>query len=274
MATEQTQQQQTDNGAGGGKPWYGDLPADTAPEFKEWIGTKGFKDPLSALQSAHNAEKLIGAPADQILRLPSKPEDAEGWGKVHARLGRPEKAEGYELPLPEGDDGSFAKLAAEQFFKAGVPKAAAQGIAKWWNEHIAATVAAQQKDQETKATQALEALKTEVGTEAWPQFEEFGRRGLRAYGEKAGLTTEDLGALERTLGTAKLLKLFSALGQSTGESEFNGDQGGGGFTMSPSQAKVKLEEYRTQRIEGKITEREWIAYSEQLAPLAQKALGA
>jgi len=271
MATEQTQQQQA-NGGGEGKPWYGDLPADAAPEFKDWIGTKGFKDPISALQSAHNAEKLIGAPADQILRLPTKADDAEGWGKVHARLGRPEKAEGYELPLPEGDDGAFAKLAAEQFFKAGVPKAAAQGIAKWWNDHIATTVAARQREQETQATQALEALKTEVGTEAWPKFEEFGRRGMRAYGEQAGLTTEDLGALERTLGTAKLLKLFNSLGQSTGESDFHGDQGGGGGSMSPSQAKVKLEEARVLRVDGKMSEKDFLAISDKLAPLANKAL--
>jgi hypothetical protein len=255
--------------AGGGAPWYGQLPADAPKEFTEWLGAKGFKDPHSALTSAWNTEKLVGAPADQIIRLP-KADDKAGWDGVWGRLGRPEKPEGYELPLPQGDDGAFAKTAAGWFHANGVPKAAAQAIAKQWNDHISKLVEDGRKADEQKANQALEALKGEWGNE-FDKRSEFGRRGLKAYGEKAGLDANDLTALEQSIGTAKMLKLFHQMGETTGEHGFGSGPGGGGpGNVSPAQARTQLDEARAQRIEGKLSEKQWLEISERLGPIASR----
>lgn len=257
-------------GGGAAAPWYGQLPADAPKEFTEWLGAKGFKDPAAALTSAWNTEKLVGAPADQIIRLP-KPDDKASWDGVWNRLGRPEKPEGYELPLPAGDDGAFSKTASSWFHAAGVPKAAAQGIAKQWNDHITKLVEDGRKADEAKATQALDALKGEWGAD-FDKRSEFGRRGLKAYGEKAGLDANDLTSLEQSIGTAKMLKLFHALGETTGEHAFNsGDGGGGGnLNLSPAQARQKLDEVKARRIKNEISEKDYLIEMERLGPLAAK----
>ncbi len=265
-------------GAGGSggtpaTPWYGQLPADAPKEFTEWLGAKGFKDPHSALTSAWNTEKLVGAPADQIIRLP-KADDKAGWDGVWNRLGRPEKPEGYELDASGGDDGgAFAKTVSTWFHANGIPKAAAQAITKQWNEHIAQQIEAMRKADETKATQALDALKGEWGAD-FDKRSELGRRGLKAYGEKAGLDANDLTALEQSIGTAKMLKLFHTLGETTGEHPFNGGNNpGGGPALSPAQARQQLDEMKAKRIKNEISEKDYLEAMDRLAPIAAKAGG-
>jgi len=259
-------------------PWYGEIPADRA-ELREWVANKAFADPITALESAYNLEKLIGAPPEQILRLP-KPDDAEGWAKVWERLGRPAKPEEYELPVPTGPDGKpseadakFAQFVAGVFHQAGVPKAAAVTIAKAVNEYAAQQREAYVRELEAKANRELEELKAEWGA-SFSEREEWARRGLRAYGQKAGLTGDDLNALESAIGTAKMLRLFVALGETTSEHDIGGEgagSGSGGSGMTPQQAKARLDELRQQRIEGKISQDDYLKEAERLAPLAERA---
>lgn len=260
-------------GGGGGKtnatPWYGEIPADRA-ELREWVENKGYKDPIAALESAWNLEKLAGAPPDQIIRLP-KPDDAQGWEAVWNKLGRPAKPEDYELPVPEGDDGEFAKRAAQWFHAAGVPKQAAQKIAEMVNQHVAEQTRARQVEFEQEAARQLDALKQEWGTE-FDKRAEFAKRGFATYGKKAGLDDNDLAVLEHAIGTAKMLKLFVALGETTAEHEFGaGGEGGGSAGMTPQQAKQKLDELRMQRLEGKISLDDYMREAERLAPIAARA---
>lgn len=86
-------------------------------------------------------------PEPFLQALPAA-DDADGWNSLYAKLGRPEKADGYELPLPEGDDGSFAKQTSEWMHAAGLNKQQAQSLATAWNSHQAAQAEAMQKYQE------------------------------------------------------------------------------------------------------------------------------
>jgi len=281
MMTDQTQQGGNNGGQGGSAggqgagdgqgsaAWYGEIPADRPAEFREWVGNKGFKDPLSALESYHNAEKLIGAPADQVIKLP-KADDQAAWDQVWNRLGRPETPDAYELPLTEGDSGEFAKTAAGWFHKAGVPKAAAQSVAKAWNDHMVQLVTAQANEAKTKADGELAALKTEWGND-FDKNAEVGRRGLAEYGRKAGLDDADLNAVEQALGSGKMLRMFHTLGLTLGEHGFVAGEQGGGLGVSPQQARQKLDDARKQRIEGKLTESEFARLMDQYGPLAAKA---
>lgn len=248
--------------------WYGDIPADRPQEFRDWVSNKGFKDPLSALESYHNAEKLIGAPADQVIKLP-KADDQAGWDQVWNRLGRPETPDAYELPLTEGDSGEFAKTAAGWFHKAGVSKAAAQSVAKAWNDHMVQLVTAQANEAKTKADGELAALKTEWGND-FDKNAEVGRRGLAEYGRKAGLDDADLNAVEQALGSGKMLRMFHTLGLTLGEHGFVQGQDSG-FAGSPHQARQRLEEAREKRIKGEMTEGDYMRLMDQLGPIAAKA---
>jgi hypothetical protein len=269
MTTEQTQQSgNTNPGGGNNAPWYGSFKQDAPADFQQWVTNKNYADPQAALYAHWNAEKLVGAPADQIIRLP-KPDDAAAWEGVWNRLGRPAKPEEYELPLPAGDQGEFAKTAAGWFHKAGVPKSAAQAVAKAWNDHMEGYVRQQAEQARAKADGELNALKTEWGND-FDKNAEIGRRGLAEYGKKAGLDDNDLKNIEDALGTGKMLKMFHTLGLTLGEHGFvNGEPTNIG--VSPQQARQQLDEARIKRIKNEITEADYHKLVDRLGPLAAKA---
>ena len=252
------------------EPWYGELAEDTPQDLKDWIGNKAFADPITALQSGFNTEKLIGLEkAGRTIVMPKDENDTEGLAAFRTKLGVPDTPEGYELPLPEGQSEEFAKVASTWFHEAGVPKAAAASIAEKWNAHISELVTAQQAEAKLVSEQQLNALKTEWG-DAFGKNSEFGRRGFQAYGSKAGLDENDLKAVEATIGTAKMLKLFHGLGEAMAESEFTeGDHKD--FSMTSDEAQSKLDEARKKRIADEITEKEFMAIQDKYGPMVKAA---
>jgi hypothetical protein len=234
---------------------------------KGFVENKGWKSPADAVESFVNLEKLFGADkAGRTAVLPKDENDAEGRKAFYAKIGVPDSADAYELPLPDGDDGSFAKTASGWFHQHGVPKAAAQGIAKAWNEHISKLVA----DGEAAEKQASEHAANEVRASWGPEAakkEEHARRAFRhVFGE------DKLATYEKALGTAEFLKMAALVGEKIAEPGFAGEGGGGGsFSMQPSVAKARIEELRTKRLANQISEKEFFAEMERLGPIAAQA---
>lgn len=246
--------------------WYGEIPADKA-ELRNWIANKQFKDQLTALESYHNFEKLQGIPSEHLLRLP-KDGDAEGWGKLWGRLGRPETHDQYELPLPEGDDGSLAKEAAKWFHEQGVSKAAAQGITKKWNDHIAAIVKQQTEAAQADSMRQLNDLKTEWGND-YEKHAELSRRARNTIAKDAGFSDDDINNLESSIGTAKMLKLFAKLGGTTTEHPFASNaERPNGFGLTPDMARTQLDEARVKRIKGELSDEQWNKIIDRFGPIA------
>lgn len=232
---------------GGAAAWF--------PEsHKTLVETKQWKGAGDVIDSYNNLEKLVGADkAGRTVVLPKDEKDAEGIKAFHAKIGVPESPDKYELPKPEGDNGEFSKIAAGWFHANGVPKAAAQGIAKAWNDHIGKIV----KDQETAALAASEQQLTELKGTWGAEFEknsEFAKRFLNASGwDKAKVNL-----YEQTFGTAQMLKDFHSWGSKTAEPGFAGGEGGGSsFSGSKQAAQAKLDQIRNDRAEGKITDVQW-----------------
>lgn len=82
------------------------------------------------------------AVAEPFLKELPAADDKEGWAAVYAKMGRPETAEGYELPVPEGDTGEFAKAASQWLYDAGLSKQQAQALIASYNAHGAAQMEA------------------------------------------------------------------------------------------------------------------------------------
>lgn len=240
-------------------PWYGELPADTAPEFKSWLGNKNFADPQTALMSAWNQEKLLGADrAGRTVVLPKDDSDTEGLKAFRAKIGVPDKADAYNLPVPEGLPKEFAATAAGWFHKHGVPPAAARAISADWNAHLTQVVEAQQAEALAKSTEELNAVKAE-----WSDKFDANAEIARRYMKATGLNEEQVAAIEGALGTGVFLKTFHKLGMSLGEAKFaTGDPGG--FNANKAEAERKFAELRQQRAEGKITDAMWEQQSEVL----------
>lgn len=229
-------QQQPPSGAdqlaGGGETNWLDSFGEDAKGFVEM---RGWKEPDQIIESFKNLESKMGVPADRLLKLPEKADDAEGWKQVYSKLGMPDTPEGYKLPVPDGDDGKFAEQASKWMHEAGIPAPMAQKLAEQWNEYAAEQTQAFETQQAQESEAQMNALKAEWG-DAYQANIEMGRRAARGL----GVDQESLAKIEDALGTGEMLKLFSRIGGKLGEDSFEGGDGGGNFGMSPDAAKAKI----------------------------------
>lgn len=221
--------------SGAAADWTGGLSEDT----RGYVQNKGWKAPGEVLDSYRNLEKLVGTPADQILKLPTKDDDTEGWNKVFSKLGRPEKADDYKFTMPkEGGDENFAKWAKSSFHELGLSQKQGEKLVSKWNEFASGTK--QQSDQvhQQKVEQEGIALKSEWGA-AYDQNINVARRAVNSL----GIDGEVINKLESSMGFAGVMKLMQSLGSKLGEDAFvsGGSRGNGGFNvMTPEAARSRL----------------------------------
>lgn len=238
--------------------WFGELPSDRPQEFRDWVTNKGFKDPVSALESQFNLEKLIGfEKAGRTVVLPKDDKDVEGLKSFRTKMGVPESPDKYELPLVEGDTSEaskkFSSTVANWMHELGVPKSAAQALAQRHNDYFTSEIKAQQDAEQAQSAQALTELKGKWG-DKFEANAEYARRFLKG----SGWDDAKLAKYEATFGTASMLEDFHKWGSATGEHAFaNGEGGGGSFGITMTQAQDKLNTMRTARAEGKISDMEW-----------------
>lgn len=165
--------------------------------------------------------------AAQALAMPGKDATPEEWAAFYGQLGRPETPEGYELPLPEGDDGAFAKEMAPILHKHGVTAAQAKGLAEDWN----AMVQAQQAQAEAAEAQRLAALDSKNRAEAaelaneWGQANQanmhFAKLAVGQFFPKekaAGI----ISAIESQVGYKETIKFLYGIGKGLGEHDAAG----------------------------------------------------
>lgn len=163
--------------------------------------------------------------AEPFLAALPEEGDAEGWGSVWSKLGRPESADGYELPVPEGDSGEFAGAASSKMFELGVSKKQAQGIAEWFNSHQAQAMEQFNQQREQQATENVAAIRKEWGGNYDANLA-TANKAISAY-----LPPEAIQALaESGLGTnPHIVKAFHKIGQSLSEAKaINGEPASSG----------------------------------------------
>lgn len=218
-------------------PWFGGFDAD----LKGYIETKGFpadEKGLSALANSYrNLEKHFGVPADQLLKLP-KEDDKEGWAKVHERLGRPAKPEEYELPVPEGDNGEYAKFISAAMHELGITKKQAQALAAKQNEFVGQLT--------TKQAEAYQAQIKEQDTELrgkWGQAYDKNVQVAKGAFAELGVDVATVDAMEKAMGFAKTMEFFYGLGAKIGEDKFASSNGNPAFNgvMSPAAAQARID---------------------------------
>ncbi len=201
------------------------------------VQNKAWQSPLDAVKAHRALESLLGADrAGRTFTIPKDEADADGWAQVWNKLGRPENAEGYQLPVPEGQADTFAKQAAGWFHEAGVPKGMAQKLAAKWNEFATA----QEQEAAAAEQQALadehKALEKDWGTgQAAALQKEVARRAAT----KLGLDEAAIGALEKVVGFSKVMKAFAKMGELMGEHKGEGMGEGLGLTLTPEAARSR-----------------------------------
>lgn len=236
--------------ATGDQPWFTGI---SNPEARTWAEAKGFKDPLSAVESAYNLEKLLGFDrAGRTVVVPGENATPEEMKAFRAKIGVPETPDGYGLKLPEGQtDDSFLKQAASWMHEAGVPAGAAQKLAEQWNAHM--TGAQQQAEQQfaTASASEMQAWQAEQGAALAQNLELAKRATAQFLPEKLSVGGQEidrgeaLNRIERAIGTANMMKLFAGIG--SGLSEHKLLQGDGGGIMTPAQAGQRIAELKSNK---------------------------
>lgn len=233
-------------------------------ELKAWVTNKGFKDASQVAESALNLEKLIGLDrAGRTIVIPKADAPEAEHAAYREKLGVPTKADDYGLAKVEGMDPNAAKVAEAWMHKAGIPKAAAEMLAK---EQIAHTKAAQIAAGEAFVTQSnadMTALKTEWG-QAFLEKSEAARRGAMEFlPEKTtvnvnGVPTEVgraelMNHMERFLGTKGFMTFMQNIGSKVGEHKGvePGSQGGQGGALTPAEATKKIAQLRADPVWSK-----------------------
>jgi hypothetical protein len=231
--------------AAANKPWYDG--ADT--ELVGYIQNRGLdkmepKAAALAEAKAHReAERLLGVPADQLLRFPKDANDKEGWAKIHARLGVPTDAKEYDFtavktaagqPIGETIANTLRAAAGEAALTKDQAAAVAKSVVKLFDE--------------TEATKAaeyaikLDAEKASLKTN-WGQNATANLIVAQNAATKLGVTPAELSALESVVGYSRVMEMFRTVGSKIGEDVFvNGGPGGGNQPVSKEAAQQRLDE--------------------------------
>jgi hypothetical protein len=135
--------------------------AELEPATRDWLQKKGLdKDPKVLARAAHEQEKMLGG----MIKLPGKDATPEDLAAFYNRLGRPEKADGYDFKVPENlpeglpYDGERAQWLKTELHKVGLTGAQAQAVHDLYVSDIVQQHGAGAQQLQQKAIAATEAL--------------------------------------------------------------------------------------------------------------------
>lgn len=225
--------------------WYDGF----SDENKGYAQLKNFKDPQAVLESYRNLEKIHGTPQERILKLPEKADDP-AWKDVYKKLGAPEKADAYDVKVPEGMNTEFAEWAKNQFHGLNLTKAQGDKLAAAWNERVQSEMKKYEEATADAILQQEAKLKAEWGG-AFDQNKET----VFKIAEAMGMKDEQARAISQAIGADSLnrmlLQVATKFGIKFGEDEFRGEGSNSGSTrfgqMSPEAARARLNELKSDR---------------------------
>lgn len=211
-------------------PWH----AGADPAVLGVLQARGIADktPLEAvanLVEAHvNAEKLIGAPANELIRWPKDNNDTANLQALRARLGVPTDAKDYDFSGVKFKDGTELDPTFSDFMRGAahslaIPKDAATQLAAKFTEYLEGQEAADTTERSARAATEAQALKTSWGA----NYDANRIAALNVAAsmlQKSGMKQEDaaaaINALEGQVGGAKVMEMFRAFSRMAAEDSF------------------------------------------------------
>ncbi|MCW5623329.1 MAG: hypothetical protein KIT73_01255 [Burkholderiales bacterium] len=225
-------------GEGGAAPWFAGIQDADLRGFAE---TRGWTGVDQVVESYRNAEKMLGVPKDKLLRIPEGNDPAQ-QAEFYAKLGRPEKPDGYKVPDAYKQDavvGGFRDTA----HALGLSDKQFEGALDWYTKTVTGFQQQEQQRAEQQAEADLATLRDEWGM-AFDQRIEMGRRVARTFGVDEATMTK----MEAAMGTAAFMRHFAGIGEKLGEDNFV-DSGGaaGSRILSPEGAKARITELKNDK---------------------------
>lgn len=239
-----------------GAPAVGTLAADPAfaqfdAETQGMFKNKGWdtKTPTEAAHEAaksyREAERYLGVPKDQIVRMPKDAADAAGWKVFNERIGVPADAKGYDFKDVKFADGtaldaSFIEAIAPALQSAGVSKDRAPEVIKAVVKFMDGAEATENAESTAKL-----AVERDLVQKNWGNNMEANKFIVRQAVMKLGLTESVVDALEKTAGYSGTMNALLKIGQQMGEDRFvQTPPGGTPGIMTRDQAAARLTELK------------------------------
>jgi len=200
------------------------------------VDAKGWKSPTEALDSYVNLEKLLGA---NKVALPNPTDGDEEWGKFWDSIGRPSADDGYEFNVP--DDMPGYEEASSQWFasaahKAGLTSRQASSL----HDAFLEFAAGKQAEMAESGEQQSRELETQL-TREWGSAREERTQSAQRAARFFGFDGEATDALEKAVGSFKLLDRLAEIGSKLKDDQFV-DGGGTARTNTPASAKTEIAE--------------------------------
>lgn len=219
------------NGAAGANATAADWLTGVDGEGRGLAEIKAWNGPGDVIRDYRQLEKFRGVPAERLLTLPERLDDAAALGPIYDRLGRPKDVAGYGIE--NGDPEFLAEI-----HKAGLTHGQVKALYGVLNSRSAAAKEAADRARDERIGQELAELQREWGA-TYQENENFAKRGAQMLGwDEATLTK-----LEDALGTKAVFQLAARIGRGFGEGKFvEGDNdraaSGGGFGMTRDAARA------------------------------------
>ncbi len=230
-------------------PWYQGVEGVDAETIgvlqnKGWDKLDGPKAAAAAVKAYREAERHIGAPPEQIIRMPKDPvADVDAMKAIWQRLGAGKEAKDYDFSSVKKADGTpaFDEKAAE-FLRTtmhglNLPKDAAVRLAGELFKQQSATEAAMLAEFTAKIGDEKKALEKDWGSNLAANT-----NTAKAAAAALGFTPEHVAAFESVAGYAKVMNMLLSIGQKIGEDKFVRPEGGNGGVMTVQQAAARKAE--------------------------------
>ena len=209
-----------------------------------FVTERQWKNPGDLITSYRHAETAVGVPPERLIKLPA-PRDAgdpKVWEPIWNKLGRPETAEKYVIPVPEGDKGEFASAMKPVLHKAGITQSQATILSTELNAMTVANQKAQQAELEAANLKDVTALKQAWGTE----YDNRAKLVDRAA-EQFGMTQDHLDAMKVVMGPKAAMEFLYNIGSKIAVEDRTVPGMGNqqtGFGLTPEAARAKIAEYK------------------------------
>lgn len=222
------------------------LPDDlkSAPTFRNFTGDT-LNDVVGKLAKSYvSAQSLVGLDKNAVLKIPSTPEDKEGWSAVYDKLGRPKEAKEYGIDEVakavefDGIDGKFVEAISAKAHEMGVPKQAMQELAKMYFEHTKSGMTASQQEAEAMAQKYVDTVKKEFG-------DAYEARMKKITGTLSKVGDDEFKQLAADhayiFDHPAVVRVFDKLMQQKAEDAgHDGDKGSGSGPLTPAEARAEL----------------------------------
>lgn len=235
-------------------PWYQGVEGIDAEmvghlQNKGWDKLDAPKVAAQSLKAWKEAEKHIGLPADQIIRMPKDPaNDPDGMKAVWQRLGAPKEAKDYDFTSVKTTDGKapdekFVEALRKTAFDLNLPKDVATKFAASLVKFNEDNDKAQLADITAKISEEKTALEKNWGKNIAANTE-IAKRAAAALGIKP----EDVTALESVVGFSRVMEMFRTIGTKIGEDKFVAAPQSEGGVMTREQAVARKAELQKDEL--------------------------